>query len=171
MSAPLRPTPTRSRYWPTACSRSRSAAMPKDDSDAYREARARVCREHSDLLHDGEPCAHRDWDELHNDLLALLDQILEFQPTTIEGLAVQVLGIITAHDDLCEEDSANMPLSTGLPAFIANVCRFEGGASSGGMRVTTSARRAMAGTSCAPCRLCGKHRSLLSNILAKHGFL
>jgi hypothetical protein len=63
---------------------------------------------------------------MHDELLAVLDEILDIQPTTLEGFAVQVLAIITAHDDLCEEDSDNEPLPYGVSAFFCNMCRFVG---------------------------------------------
>jgi hypothetical protein len=50
-------------------------------------------------------------------------RILAIQPTTVEGLAVQLLAIVTAHDDLCDEDGV---LPYGLPALLTNVCRFMG---------------------------------------------
>jgi hypothetical protein len=40
-------------------------------------------------------------------LASVLDDILAIQPTTLEGFAVQVLAIVTAHDDLCDESDEN----------------------------------------------------------------
>jgi hypothetical protein len=65
------------------------------------------------------------WGDILDKVSDLLDQILAIQPTTVDGLAVQVLAIVTAHDDLCDEES-DLKLPYGVPAFLRNVCRFAG---------------------------------------------
>lgn len=66
-----------------------------------------------------------DFDRMHDGVFALLDQILDIQPTTVEGFAVQVLAIVTAHDDLCDEDE-DSGLPYGVASFFQNTCRFAG---------------------------------------------
>jgi hypothetical protein len=54
---------------------------------------------------------------------ALQDEILVIRPTTVPGLAVQVLAIVTAYDDLCDEEDET---HSGLASFLRNVCEFAG---------------------------------------------
>jgi hypothetical protein len=96
------------------------------DEDAYNHERWRLCDENKALLHDREPADHREWDELHSELFAQLDDILDIQPTTLEGFTIQVLAIVAAHGELfCDED-ADSEIASGITAFFCNMCRFVG---------------------------------------------
>jgi hypothetical protein len=77
-----------------------------EDHDAWWAERVRLIHANEEALRDeaNRPSDHRDWDDLHDDLFALTDDILAIRPTTLEGFTIQVLAIITAHDDLCDED-------------------------------------------------------------------
>jgi hypothetical protein len=65
-----------------------------------------------------------DFDRMHTELFALLDEILAVQPTTLKGFAVQVLAIVTAHDELLDDPEEVQPY--GLVTFLQNTCRFAG---------------------------------------------
>jgi hypothetical protein len=99
-----------------------------ENEDAYNSERWRLCDETK--LHEEEPAdhnRHRDWEDLHNDLFALMDDILDIQPTTIAGLAVSVLAIVTAFDDICLDDPPeNEALPYGVAALFRNMCGFVG---------------------------------------------
>jgi hypothetical protein len=94
-----------------------------EDDDAYRQERLRCCeilRDEINAVTD-ENGGHRDWEEMHDDLTDFLDEILAIRPTTIQGLAVQVVAIVTMHDDLCDKE-----WDYGVAAFFHNVCEFAG---------------------------------------------
>jgi hypothetical protein len=95
-----------------------------DNADAYNQERWRLCRENKALLHEDRIERHRPWDDMLEELFALRDDILDIQPTTLEGFAVQVLVVVTAYDDLCDEDSDSEP--PALPEFYRNMCGFVG---------------------------------------------
>jgi hypothetical protein len=99
------------------------------DHDAWFDERVRLINENPERLHeldDDDDDDHRSWDDMLDDLTDLLDEILALRPTTIEGFAVQVLAIVTMHDDLCYEDSDNESLPYGVTAFFCSMCRFVG---------------------------------------------
>jgi hypothetical protein len=101
------------------------------DVDAYNEERWRLCDESRELQRaldvDDDDGGHRSWEDLHNDLFALMDDILDIRPTTVQGLAVQVLAIVTAFDDICLDDPPeNEALPYGVAAFLRNICSFVG---------------------------------------------
>jgi hypothetical protein len=94
--------------------------------DAYNEVRWRLCEESRELqraLDVDDDYRHRSWDDLHDELFALQDEILAIRPTTIPGFAVQVVAIVTAYDDLCDEEEE---MHSGLAAFFRNMCNFVG---------------------------------------------
>jgi hypothetical protein len=97
-----------------------------EDIDAYRAERSRLCDEIFASDDYKSYPGHRDWEDLHDDLFELLDEVLAIRPTTIQGLAVQVLAIVTAYDDLCEEESDDGEFPHGVTTFFRNVCEFTG---------------------------------------------
>jgi hypothetical protein len=71
----------------------------------------------------GERNGHRDWDDIHDELFAFVDEILDVKAATREGFAVQVLGIVTTFEELVDEEAETM---TGMAAFFRRACEFVG---------------------------------------------
>lgn len=91
------------------------------DSGAYMDERFRLC----DLLRadedeDGIPL---DFDRMHDGVLALLDEIQQYVPTTLEGFKVLIFAMMTCHDDLCD---AEQHLCGGEAEFWQICCEFAG---------------------------------------------
>jgi hypothetical protein len=92
------------------------------DVSAYMTERQRLGK----LVHESdEDNVDLDFDGMHDKIFALLEEILDIQPATLQGFAVQVLAIVTAHDDLCEEDG-DLELPYGVAEFFRNMCGFVG---------------------------------------------
>jgi hypothetical protein len=65
------------------------------------------------------------WGDILGEASNLLEEILKYQPTTLEGFAVQLLAVVTSYDDMWDEDSPlQIPLS--MATFFKNACRFAG---------------------------------------------
>jgi hypothetical protein len=71
---------------PSAIAGSRGVGKKLRESGGLAGAVANL-DEHFDLLHDSDPVADREWDDLHGDLFTL--KILDLQPTTIPTGGIQ----------------------------------------------------------------------------------
>jgi hypothetical protein len=65
------------------------------------------------------------WGDILDEMSSLLGEILKHQPTTIEGLAVQVSALVNTHDDRFDPKTS-LVLPWGLVTFLQNLCRFAG---------------------------------------------
>ena len=91
-------------------------------NDTYQEERRRLCDELFKSEDYDRESGHREWDEIHDELFALLDDILDIQPTTLEGFTVLAAAIVTAHGDmLCHEEHE---AGTGIAEFFRSMCGF-----------------------------------------------
>jgi hypothetical protein len=65
------------------------------------------------------------WGDILDKVSALLAEILKHQPTTTEGLTVQVSALVNTHDDMFDPKTS-LVLPWGLATFLQDLCRFAG---------------------------------------------
>jgi hypothetical protein len=65
------------------------------------------------------------WSDMLDRQAEILKQILAIQPTTKEGLAVQVWAVINVDDDILDQENL-LELPPELITFLRNVCAYTG---------------------------------------------